>query len=148
MRRGGGRQMREKEAAFLIPLKTFSRIRTRRPTWYPSKYIRPCRCDDEKTYGDKDDAPDERVTETGGKRKREGQRSREQARKIEEWSRSMVRWSKPRRRRTRAKPSLFHVSRGLAHATTFRRAGLDLGRVRAASGARNGARKRERETRV
>lgn len=70
------KEREREEVDFVIPLVTFSRIRTRRPTWYPSKYIRPCRCDDEVTYGDKDDAPDERETKTGGKRKREERKSR------------------------------------------------------------------------
>lgn len=71
------KRKKEKEMDFVIPLETFSRIRTRRPTWYPSKYIRPCRCDDEETYGDKDDAPDEREMKRGEKRKREERKSRE-----------------------------------------------------------------------
>lgn len=101
--------MRKRETIFLIPLRTLSRIHTRRPTWYPSKYIRPCRCDDEETMATKDDAPDERETKMGGEGEREGERSRaRKSNKSRRVSLSRVSWSSHPRS---GKPARFRCAR-------------------------------------
>lgn len=89
---------------FLIPLRTSSRIRTRRPTWYPSKYIRPCRCDDEETTATKTTPLTGESRRRAERGKREGERPRDRARESK-GSRSTL---EPPLNGARSSP--FHVS--------------------------------------